>query len=380
MDLRGDVAAAVGRRGDVQQDPELLELDRGLVLRDHHHRDLASGEKLRLLAAGADQPRPTEDAHGALIEARHRGEIGCDAGVHGHGGRLLRLSGIQPRDRSDAADGRRRSVAGGDERGRRFDADGLARAGARLDELHLDEDHLLRADGDQVLHLLRGGAGDQLQPAQILLRFDRALQHQRVAEHARGNAGQAVSLEGAAERFGGEPLRISARTHERFHRWVELGYLLHALVVVAGERFALQHHALPGDPHLDAFEVPQKRPELAHQLLRVLPAHHHGVAEAGAVRAPDEEGGAALAHARDQQLASAAHLLDVGDLGLADGDARDVAGLDHLLLADAEGDDGAFWRRRGGGEEDGEQGQTSHDRKRDTRRAGAPSVKRAARR
>src|SRR6202040_592565 len=81
--------------------------------------------------------------------------------------------------------------------------------------------------------------------------------------------------------------------------------------------------------------------------------------DAAIVGLPDEQRGAALADAGDEQLVAAADLLDVGDVRLADGDARDVADLDHFLLSDAEGDGASLALRvdcERGDEEEREQG------------------------
>ena len=134
-----------------------------------------------------------------------------------------------------------------------------------------------------------------------------------------------------------------------------------ALVVVAGERLSFDDHPVADHPHVDALALAQQRAHFAHQLLGVLPADHDQIAEARVVGAPDQQGGAALSHAGDQQLAPAADLLDVGDLRLADGDAGHVAGLDHFLLPDAERDDGAIGLTGGGrGKEQGKDRQASH--------------------
>jgi len=84
--------------------------------------------------------------------------------------------------------------------------------------------------------------------------------------------------------------------------------------------------------------IAQQRADFADHFFRILLAHHDHVGEPRIVGAPDEERGAAFADAGDQQLVAAAHLLHVGDVGLADGDAGHVVDLDDLLLADAQAD------------------------------------------
>src|SRR5713226_999480 len=95
IDLGRDGAAAAGGRSDLEDDPELLELDSELVLGGDQERDLASGRELGLLAARAQQPGLREDALVPVVEPRsHREVRGCRQrardGVHGLGAGVAR--------------------------------------------------------------------------------------------------------------------------------------------------------------------------------------------------------------------------------------------------------------------------------------------------
>src|SRR5207302_10828311 len=107
----------------------------------------------------------------------------------------------------------------------------------------------------------------------------------------------------------------------------------HALVVVGGERLAVEVEAVADHADLDALAIAQQRADLRLHFLGVPLADDDHVADAALVGLPDQEGGAALADAGDEQFVAAADLLHVGHLGLADGDARDVGDLADLLLA-----------------------------------------------
>ncbi len=244
-------------------------------------------------------------------------------------------------------DGGGGAVADGDELQRRLDAHQLVLAVGHLDEIHLHQHHLSQADRDHVLGAFADGPGDEVELLHLLLRVDPALEEQRRADDVGLHALEAVLLVGLVERLGGQLLGVAARPHERLHARIELRDLLHALVVVGGDGLAVEVDAVADDADLDALAIAQQCADLAHHFFRILLADHDQVAEPRVVVAPDEQGGAAFADSGDQELVAAAHLLHVGDVGLADGDARDVGDLDDLLLPDAEAD-GAAVRLRAG--------------------------------
>src|SRR5207237_1691669 len=115
-DLARYVAAPVGGGRDVDQYSELLEFHRRLALRDHDDRDLAAGDELRLLAAGADEPWLAQHPDGSVVEPRARREVRRRGCAHAHARRSLRLPGVEAGDGVDDGDAGRRSLSSGHQR------------------------------------------------------------------------------------------------------------------------------------------------------------------------------------------------------------------------------------------------------------------------
>ncbi len=189
--------------------------------------------------------------------------------------------------------------------------------------------------------------GDQVQLLHVLGGIDPAFEKEGGADDVGLHALEPVLLVRLVERFGGELLGVAARAHEGLHGRIELRDLLDALVVVGGDGLAVEVDAVADHADLDALAVAEQRADFADDFFGILLAHDDHVAEPRVVVAPDEERGAALADAGDQQFVAAAHLLHVGHVGLANGDARDVGDLDDLLLTDSEADGAAFRLRPG---------------------------------
>jgi len=119
---------------------------------------------------------------------------------------------------------------------------------------------------------------------------------------------------------------------------VQQEHLLDAFLVAGGQGLAVQVDAVADPADADPFSIAEQSADFADHLARVLLAHHHRVAEAKGCALPHQQAGPPLADSGEQKLVAAAHLLDVGDLGVADRHALHVRHGQGLLLTDSQVD------------------------------------------